>query len=313
MPKRRSISDRVTDSFRVLTELDLSHAYERQAGTVTLIVLAAAVGIAVLAGTRAARVARTTSVDIELPSSGGLAAGDPVRVRGAQVGRVRAVRLLSPGRVRVSVTVGEAYAPRADATAAPMAVDLVGNVALDYHPGRAAEPLPPGVPVAGTAAATLNERLIDLRDQAAELAIRLRDFDPQVLMADVHRTREALARAQAAASAFPADSLAVALAVTSARGDSVMASLAALGEAFPREAIQAQRESLATNAAALFAEVGEVQASLDRLREQVARGEGNFGRLRHDGTFRAELDSARTSLRLLLEKFGGRRSPPPPR
>jgi hypothetical protein len=196
-----------------------------------------------------------------------------------------------------------------------VALDLIGNQAVMYDPGRSETPLPKGRMVTGSPSVLLRDQLTQLKGQAAELFVGLRDVDPAALTAEVQRTRDALNRAQAAAAAFPADSLAVVARATAARGDSLMAAFAALRDSFPREALQAQRESLQVNAATLLGEVGAVQETLDVLRERVARGEGTVGRLARDSTFRRELDAARTSLRLLLEKFGGRRpaaSPPPP-
>jgi ABC-type transporter Mla subunit MlaD len=311
MPTRRSLGDRVTDSFRVLTELDLSHAYERQAGAIALGVLAVLLLAGALVTGRRAAGHPTIHVSVDLPAAAGLARGDAVLVRGVRVGRVESIRLLSPGRVRLMLSVEEAHAPRLDANARLVALDLIGNQAVQYDPGRADTPLAPDLPVAGSASVLLRDRLVQLEEQAAELLVGLRELDPETLAAEVRRTRAALARAEAAAKAFPADSLATAARATAARGDSLIASLGALRAAFPREEIRAQRESLETSAATLLAEVGEVQGSLDRIREQAAQRGGGAGRLR-DSAFRHELDAARTSLRLLLEKFGGRRRPPPP-
>lgn len=312
MAKRRTLSDRVTDSFKVLTELDLSHAYERQAGTVALSLLAVVAVILLLATGGPGGKGGTMAVEVELANAPGLARGDPVLVRGARVGRVETVRLLSPGHVRVTLAVAQAHAPRRDADAQLVALDLVGNQAVQYDPGRAAEPLAPDVPVVGSPAVLFGDRLTQLKDQAAELLVRLREVDPDALVAEVARTRRALARAQAVAAAFPADSLATAARATVARGDSLMGAFEGLRAAFPRAAIQAQRESLAINAAALLEGVGEVQGTLDLLRERVAAGEGSVGRFAHDSTFRRELDAARSSLRRLLEKFGVRRPAAPP-
>jgi len=312
MPKRRSLSDRVTDSFKVLTELDLSHAYERQAGTIALSVLAV-LALALLLVTGGPTAARgTVDVLVELPAAPGLARGDPVLVQGARVGQVSSVTLTSPGHVRVVLEVDERHAPRADAEAQMVALDLIGGQAVHYAPGRSPAPLASGVPVVGAPAVLFRDRLTQLREQAAELLVGLRDVDPDALAAEVGRTRATLARARAAAAAFPADSLAVLARATAARGDSLMAAFTAFRASVPRDAIQAQRESLAVNAATLLAEVGAVQEALDHLRDRVARRAGTAGRLAHDSTFRLELDAARTSLRLLLEKFGGRRRAPPP-
>jgi ABC-type transporter Mla subunit MlaD len=312
MPKRRSLSERVTDGFKVLTELDLSHAYERQAGTIALGLLAVLALVVLLTTGGPAGDRGMVEVDVELPAAPGLARGDPVLVLGARVGRVEGVRLVSPGHVLVTLSVARAHAPRLDADAQLVALDLIGNQAVQYDPGRASAPLAPNAPVVGSPSVLFSDRLTQLKEQAAELLVGLREVDPDELAAEVERTRQALARAEAVAGAFPADSLAAAARVTIARGDSLVAEFGALGTAFPRAALQAQRESLAVNAAALVEQAGEVQATLDRLRERVAGGEGSLGRLTHDTAFRHQLEAARTSLRLLLEKFGGRRPAAPP-
>jgi ABC-type transporter Mla subunit MlaD len=311
MAKRRTLADRVTDSFKVLTELDLSHAYERQAGTVALVLLGI-LGLVLLVATGGPGGDRgTVGVNVELPTAPGLARGDPVLVLGARVGQVEGIRLLRPGHVLVTLTVDAAHAPREDADAQLVALDLVGNQAVQYDPGRAAAPHAPDQPVIGSPAVLFSDRLTQLRERAAELLLGLREVDPDELAAEVERTRRALARAEAAAAAFPQDSLAAVTRLAAARGDSLIAAVRTLQEALPGAAVRTQRESLAVSAATLLEGVGEVQGTLDRLRERMA-GEGNVGRFTRDSTFRAELDAARTALRQLLEKFGGRRPAAPP-
>jgi ABC-type transporter Mla subunit MlaD len=309
---RRSLANRVTDSFRVLTELDLSHAYERQAGTVALVLLGVLV-VALLVATGGPSGERgRVRVDVELPAAPGLARGDPVLTRGVRVGRVEGVRLLSPGHVQVTLSVDEAHAPRTDAGAQLVALDLIGNQAVQYEPGQAADPLAPGESVLGVPSVLFSDRLTAVKEQAAELVVGLREVDPEALAAEVERTRRALARARAAAAAFPADSFAAAVRASVARGDSVMAAFGDLRAAYPRAALDARRDSLAVSTAALFEQVGEVQGRLDHLRAQLTPDGGNVGRLTGDSTFRRELDAARASLRALLARFGGRRPAAPP-
>jgi len=311
MPPRRSLSDRVTGSFRILTELDISHAYERQAGTLALLALAV-VAIGVVLVSRLTREPARVTVPFEFPSSGGLAAGDPVLLKGVRVGRVESVRLLGPGRVQVTTSIDPQYAPRRDAKAEVFALDLVGKQAVAYEPGTAGQELPAGVAVVGAEPATLTQQLGALREQAGEIAVRLRGFDPAGFQEELERTRRALARAQRAANAIPADSLATAVHALLGEGRSVVSRLDTLRAAFPAATLAAQRDSLAASAAVLMEQVSEVQGSLGRVRTRMDEGEGNIGRFRQDSTLRVELDAVRTSLRLLQEKLLGRRPPPTP-
>jgi ABC-type transporter Mla subunit MlaD len=311
MPQRKSLADRVTDSFRAITELDLSHAYERQAGTVALIA-AAVIAVSVLLVLRWTAGPRHQTVTMEFPSASGLSGGDPVLLFGAPIGRVHAVELLGPGRVRVSASLDATLAPRRDAAAEIIALDMVGNQAVSYHPGRAEEPLPAGAAVPGVTAPTPADHLAGLREQAAEITEQARAFDPAVFRGDLARLQDAMTRARASVHRFPADSLGTAIDGLLARGEMLVDRLGSLQAAFPRAELAAQRESLTASTAVLMEEVGAVQAGLGAIQDRVAAGEGNIGRFQQDSAFRTELDGVRLSLRLLQEKLLGR-APPPPR
>lgn len=311
MPRRRSLTDRVTDSFRILTELDISHAYERQAGTIALIVLAVLV-VAVVVIARQVRGPTHVPVTMEFPGAAGIAGGDPVLLRGVPIGRVGGVRLVGPGRVQVTTSVDEQYAPRRDATAQIVALDMVGSQAVAYEPGSASEALPLGVPIAGEDAITLQQQLATLRERAQTIAVNLRDFDPAVFRDELARTQQALARAQDAARRLPADSITAGLDVLFGEGERVVARLDTVRAAFPAAQIAEQRDSLMANASVLMEQVGAIQASLGAIRERMAAGEGTVGRLQHDSTLRLELDAVRASLQALQEKLLGRRPPSTP-
>jgi len=311
MPQRRSLADRVTDSFRVLTELDLSHAYERQAGTITLVVIALVAAIAMVVASVTAGPARLT-VAMEFPGAGGLAGGDPVLVRGAHVGRVRSVELVGPGRIRVTTTLDADLAPRADAAAEILALDMVGNQAVNYRPGVADAPLPAGAAVPGRAGPTVAGQAGALREEMAGLAERLRGVDPAAFRDELARTRAALARAQAATRRFQQDGLTAAVDELVEQGLTVLERLDSVRAAFPRTALAAQRDSLAASASVLMEQVGQVQGTLSALRERVGAGEGNAGRLQRDSAFRNELDGARLAWRRLQETLLGRKPPQAP-
>lgn len=304
---RRSLSDRVTDSFRVISALDLSHAYERQAGTIALAVLTVVALVVAVATGRLLGGEPAAAVTVEAPASGGLARGDPVLVRGVRVGRVEHVRLAAPGRVDVAITVAHEYAPRADATARVVALDLVGSAGVAYDPGTAAQPLAEGRTVPGESEPSLQERLQQLGAQAGTTAAALRRFDRTTFAADVEATRLAFERARAAAATFPAESLLTATTALLGMADALLARVDAVRDTFPAEVIAARRDTLAQNASALMAAIADVQASLGQIRERTARGDGNVYRFTRDSVFRQELEAARASLEALQVKYLGRR------
>lgn len=305
MPSRRSIPQRVSDSFRVIKELDLSHVYERQAGSVTLLVLALAVGGAVVGGWLAWGRGRVTVV-AEFDGARGLVGGDPVVVAGVSVGRVRRVELVEPGRVRVTMVVERGRRPRRDASLAIVSLNLIGDVAVSYDPGGDTVYLSDGQLLAGRAPASLDAELVGLRERAEDAALASRAFLRPDFAADVADARAATTRAQAAlasAGAAPAAALAEALAA----GQAALRSLDSLVSRVPVDSTRVRLDELGTNAGELMAGVGAFQERLAAVQQRMARGEGNVGLATRDSALRVALAATRRSLDHLLLKYLGRR------
>src|SRR5687767_13495832 len=95
---------------------------------------------------------------IQFADIGNLKSSSTVRVSGVPVGRVEKIRLDAPGKVRVSVSLSEAIQPKVDARAEIVAVGFVGDAAIEFDPGRAAQPLPRNRVIIGTQAEGLASR-----------------------------------------------------------------------------------------------------------------------------------------------------------
>jgi phospholipid/cholesterol/gamma-HCH transport system substrate-binding protein len=100
-----------------------------------------------------------SSLEVRLPHSGGVRAGDRVRVAGVEAGRIRAIGLAVGEElpVRVEVKLGEGLAIHQGARATLMADSLLGGIYLEIDPGpSAAPPLAEGDFVAGEPRASLD-------------------------------------------------------------------------------------------------------------------------------------------------------------
>ncbi len=304
MPHRRSFPQRITDSFRVISELDLSHAYERQAGSLALIVLVGAVVVSAVLWVQVLHPVVRTEVLVEFPDVRGLVVGDRVQVAGVTVGRVHRVELLGPGRVLVGLRVDPSARPRRDAHAEIVALNLVGGNAVSFSPGVADDFLG-DVVLVGSAPAS-SAAMPALRAEAERVALAASVFARADLQRDVAAAQAATRRAMAALAQAPADSAAAATTAALASTDALFARLDSLVGSLA--GVDSTRLAhLGASAQDLAGGLAAIQERVAVLRERVDRGDGTLARSLHDDALRRELEATRRSLRLLQEKYLGRR------
>jgi ABC-type transporter Mla subunit MlaD len=306
MLPRRSIPRRVSDSFRVIKELDLSHEYERQAGSLALLVLVAVIGVVVLKSDWLWR--RPVTVLAEFEAARGLVGGDQVLMAGVPVGRVREVSLVEAGRVRVRMSIERDYRPRRDAHLVIAPVNMLGDVGVIYRPGTDPEELPGGEVLAGQAPVNLGAQSLALREHAEEIALQSRAFLARDFRSDIRVARAATDRARAAlTSAQGAPRVALADALTA--GTVLLASLDTLLADPMLDSARAGLREVGESAATLLAGLTETRERLDAIMARVDSGQGNVGLARRDSTLRRELAATRRALDDLLLKYTGRRPP----
>lgn len=110
-------------------------------------------------------------VRLQFPNVSGLKRASPVRVSGVNVGKVERIEFLDVGKVLVVASLPPKIRPRVDADAKIVSVTLVGDYAVDFDPGRAAEYLPPGKLILGTQDLGLSGRAMELSDRADSILI----------------------------------------------------------------------------------------------------------------------------------------------
>jgi phospholipid/cholesterol/gamma-HCH transport system substrate-binding protein len=108
---------------------------------------------------------------IQFENVSGLKRASPVRVSGVNVGKVEKIEFVEVGKVLVSVSLPAKARPRVDAEAKIVSVTLVGDYAVDFDPGRAAEPLPEGKVILGSQDLGLSGRAMELSDRADSILI----------------------------------------------------------------------------------------------------------------------------------------------
>jgi phospholipid/cholesterol/gamma-HCH transport system substrate-binding protein len=87
------------------------------------------------------------------------------------VGKVEQIEFVGVGNVLVTASLPASVRPRVDAEAKIVSVTLVGDYAVDFDPGRAAEFLPPGKVILGSQDLGLSGRALELSDRADSILI----------------------------------------------------------------------------------------------------------------------------------------------
>jgi phospholipid/cholesterol/gamma-HCH transport system substrate-binding protein len=108
---------------------------------------------------------------IQFANVSGLKRASPVRVSGVNVGRVERIEFVDVGKVLVTASLPTKIRPRVDASAKIVSVTLVGDYAIDFDPGQAAEVLPAGKVILGTQDLGLSGRAMELSDRADSILI----------------------------------------------------------------------------------------------------------------------------------------------
>jgi ABC-type transporter Mla subunit MlaD len=110
-------------------------------------------------------------VRIQFEDVSGLKRASPLRISGVTVGKVERIEFVDVGRVLVTASLPEQITPKVDADAQIVSVSLVGDYAVDFHPGNAGQPLPRGKVILGTQDPGLTGRAMELSDRADSILI----------------------------------------------------------------------------------------------------------------------------------------------
>jgi phospholipid/cholesterol/gamma-HCH transport system substrate-binding protein len=149
--------------------MDLRYSREAIVGAiVTVAILVFIFGTMWLSGRS---VSSDNLVRIQFANVSGLKRASPVRVSGVNIGKVERIEFVDVGRVAVTASLPSKIRPRVDAEAKIVSVTLVGDYAVDFDPGRAAEFLPEGKIILGSQDLGLSGRAMELSDRADSILI----------------------------------------------------------------------------------------------------------------------------------------------
>lgn len=230
--------------------------------------------------------------------AGGIRSGDPVRMRGVNIGRVQRFEMVPDG-VAIRLELEDEYPVPADSRVVLRSGGLLGGVVAQVVPGSSESTLEGGDVLEGAR----DEGLIDAADEIGEKADAVLGNMQELLSArtvsavqsSATEMQTLLARLSAAVGAQRREVEAI-----SGRLSRASAGLerAAAGPELERSV--ARLDSLMRRMNRTSESLERASSSLDVVLERVARGEGTLGRLSTDESLYIHLDRAVQNLDLLV-------------
>jgi phospholipid/cholesterol/gamma-HCH transport system substrate-binding protein len=248
-------------------------------------------------------------IHVRFSQVAGLKRASPVRISGVQVGRVEHIELEDVGRVLVSLSVSPKIKPRIDASARVAAISLVGDVSVEFDPGKSPTPLPKGQIVLGSSKSGFEQRAVRLGDRADSLMIGLQEFANketaedlrgalrafQGTMAQAEKTLKGFGDANHGAAAELTRTM-VALQRLSNRLDTTLAN--------PAIASMLHRtDTLTGNLSLMTQQLTSVSARLDTILIGVNQGRGTIGKFATDSTLFYELRDLSAAMKGLVAEL----------
>ncbi len=289
--------------------MDLS--YKREVTVGSLVILAAVLFIVGSSWLKGSSIGADEDEfwKIQFKTAGNLKASSVVKISGVPVGKVERIRLADVGKVIVSVTLPDKIVPKVDATAQIVAVGFVGDAAIDFDPGNAAQPLTRDRVIIGSQAEGLTDLAQTLGDRADSVLLGAQHIVNKRTADELYATLTALQGTLKAAERTmgvygdpnkgPTAQLTrtmASLEQLTVRLDSTLAN-PALSRTLNRA------DTLTANLASMTAQLTATGARLDTLLLGMNQGRGTLGKFATDTGFYADIRKLSQSMQQLLDEL----------
>jgi phospholipid/cholesterol/gamma-HCH transport system substrate-binding protein len=232
-----------------------------------------------------------------------------VRISGVPVGKVERIRLADVGKVIVSVTLPENIVPKVDASAKIVAVGFVGDAAIEFDPGKAAQNLSRQRIIIGGQEGGLTDLAQSLGDRADSVLLGAQQIVNKRTADELYATLTALQGTLKAAERTmgvygdpnkgPTGQLTRTMASLerlTTRLDSTLAH-PALSRTLNRT------DTLTANLASMTAQLTSTGARLDTLLQGMNQGRGTLGKFATDTGFYGDIRKLSQSMQQLLDEL----------
>jgi phospholipid/cholesterol/gamma-HCH transport system substrate-binding protein len=241
-------------------------------------------------------------VRIQFPNVSGLKRSSPVRVSGVSVGKVERIEFVDVGKVLVLASLPPKIRPRVDAQAKIVSVTLVGDYAVDFDPGRAAEFLPPGKVMLGAQDLGLTGRALELSDRADSILIGAQAIVNEQTAKQLRSTLTALE------GTLKATQRTMLIYSDTSHGPTAeltktLANFRQLSTRLDSTLIAFRTDTISANLSAMTTQLTATTARLDTLLAGVNRGRGTVGKFGTDSGLYHDLRDISQSMKKVLDEL----------
>jgi len=247
-------------------------------------------------------VASSNLARIQFADVSGLKRASPVRISGVTVGKVERIEFVDVGKVLVTASLPEKITPRLDADAKIVSVSLVGDYAVDFNPGSAAQPLPPGRVILGSQDPGLAGRAMELSDRADSILMGAQAIVNKETGEQLRSTLtalEATLRATQRTMQIYSDTVDG----PTAELTKTMASFRQLSSRLDTTLKQLRTDTISGNLAAMTAQLTATSERLDTLLAGMNRGQGTLGKFVTDSGLYYDVRELSQSMKELLDEL----------
>ena len=284
--------------------MDLRYTREATVGAIVIIAIVVFIfGTMWLSGRS---VSSENRIRMQFDNVSGLKRASPVRVSGVNVGKVEKIEFVDVGKVLVVASLPPKIRPRVDASATIVSVTLVGDYAVDFDPGRAGEPLPPGRIILGTQDLGLSGKATVLAERADSILLGAQGIVNERTAEQLRSTLTALEGTLKAAQRTmqiygdpdrgPTAEITKTMAAfrqLSSRLDSTLAS----------PAFSQRTDSLTANLAAMTSQFAATGERLDTLLAGMNRGQGTLGKFVTDSGLYYDMREVTQAMKKLVDEL----------
>ncbi len=240
-------------------------------------------------------------VTTRVPDASGIRKGDPVLMRGVNIGRVIGFRISQAG-VRLRLEIEGEYGVPVDSRVELQAPSLLGGMVANVVPGSSPRNARWGDELAGTTGVGLFAKVDELAGQADKVAVKvqtlLSDQTVKDLQAGASGARRSLAELQATLAEQRGELRAL---TRSLKSSAEGVERAAAGPELERTVKQI--DALTQRLDGTLARLDHSSASLDRMLAGLERGEGTLGKLLHDDALYANTADAAANVSKAAQEF----------
>jgi phospholipid/cholesterol/gamma-HCH transport system substrate-binding protein len=280
--------------------MDLRYSREATVGAIVIVAIVVFVfGTMWLSGRS---VGSENVVRMQFDNVSGLKRASPVRVSGVNVGKVEKIEFVDVGKVLVLASLPPKIRPRLDASAKIVSVTLVGDYAVDFDPGRAAEYLPHGRVILGSQDLGLSGRALALSDRADSILIGAQAIVNEQTAKQLRSTLTALEgtlRATERTMQVFSDTTKG----PTAELTKTLATFRQLSTRLDSTLIAFRTDTLSANLTAMTGQLAATSARLDTLLAGVNQGRGTIGKLATDSGLYYDARELSQSMKELLDEL----------